>query len=136
MNNDRERIFEIINKIDNKIINKDYFIDNIENLTIKNDNYRYVLFTSKHLQLVLMSIKPNSEIGLETHNNDQFFRIESGNGKCIINDNEFVISDGMGIIVPANNKHNIINTGDTNLNLYTIYSPPHHKDGLIMKNND
>ncbi|MFA5368956.1 MAG: cupin domain-containing protein [Candidatus Paceibacterota bacterium] len=106
---------------------------NIEKLTLENDNFRKVLYTSKHSQLVLMSLKPSEEIGMEVHeDNDQFLRIEKGNGKCIIDGNEYEISDGAAIIVPSGAQHNVINTSETeDLKLYTIYSPAHHKDGII-----
>lgn len=109
------------------------FNTNIEKDTLENDNYRKVLYTGKHSQLVLMSLKPQEEIGLETHlENDQFFRIEKGDGKCLIDGNEYALKDGVAIIVPAGAKHNIINTSATDdLKLYTIYSPAHHKDGIV-----
>ena len=108
------------------------FYQNIEEETLVNDNFRKVLYTGKHSQLVLMSLKPSEEIGLETHSeNDQFFRIEAGNGRAIIDGNTYELHDGIAIIVPAGAEHNIINDSDTEaLKLYTIYSPPHHKDGI------
>jgi mannose-6-phosphate isomerase-like protein (cupin superfamily) len=109
------------------------FITNIEKDTLGNENFRKVLYTSKHSQLVLMSLKPKEEIGMEIHpDNDQFFRIEKGQGKCIIDGNEYDLEDGVAIVVPAGAEHNVINTSDTEeLKLYTIYSPPHHKDGIV-----
>ncbi len=109
------------------------FNTNIEKDTLENNNFRKVLYTGKHSQLVLMSLKPNEEIGMEVHSdNDQFFRFEKGQGKCIIDGNEYDLGEGMAIIVPAGAQHNIINTSDTeDLKLYTIYSPAHHKDGII-----
>src|SRR3989344_2064950 len=106
---------------------------NIEKDTIENTNFRKVLYTGKHSQLVLMSLKPNEEIGMEVHeDNDQFFRFEKGEGKCIIDGNEYEIKDGSVIIVPAGAEHNVINTSsDIELRLYTIYSPAHHKDGVV-----
>ena len=108
---------------------------NIEKLTLENDNFREVLYTGGHLQLVLMSLLPNEEIGLEVHEeNDQFFRFEKGHGKVVIDDNEYMVEDGSAIIVPAGAKHNVINTSDTEgLKLYTIYAPAHHKDGVVRK---
>jgi len=108
---------------------------NIEKNTLENDNFRKVLYTSKHSQLVLMSLQPKEEIGMEVHpDNDQFFRIEKGNGKCIIDDNEYEIKDGTAIVVPAGSQHNVINVSDKEeLKLYTIYSPAHHKDHIIRK---
>lgn len=109
------------------------FNSNIEKDTISNKNFRKVLYTGKNNQLVLMSLRPKEEIGLETHPDiDQFFRFESGQGKVVINNNEYKVSNGSAIIVPAGSKHNIINLSDSEeLKLYTIYSPPHHKDGTI-----
>ena len=109
------------------------FNTNIEKDTLENNNFRKVLYTGKHSQLVLMSLKPNEEIGMEVHpDNDQFFRFEKGQGKCIIDGNEYDLSDGSVIVVPAGAQHNIINVSETDeLKLYTIYSPAHHKDGII-----
>jgi mannose-6-phosphate isomerase-like protein (cupin superfamily) len=109
------------------------FKSNIEKETLENNNFRKVLYTAKYSQLVLMSLKPKEEIGMETHEkNDQFFRFESGQGKCIIDGNEYDVTDGDAVIVPAGAKHNVINISDTKaLKLYTIYSPPNHKDGII-----
>jgi len=109
------------------------FFTNIEKETLENQNFRKVLYTAKHSQLVLMSLKPGEEIGMEVHpDNDQFFRFEKGQGKCIIDGNEYEIKDGVAIVVPAGAQHNVINTSETEeLKLYTIYSPPHHKDGII-----
>lgn len=106
---------------------------NIEDAATGNDNFRKVLYTAGHSQLVLMSLKPKEEIGEETHHeNDQFFRIESGQGKCIIDGNEYELKDGDAVVIPSGAKHNIINTGkDADLKMYTIYSPAHHKDGIV-----
>lgn len=110
------------------------FKSNIEDDTINNSNFRKVLYTGKNLQLVLMSLKGEEEIGEEVHkDNDQFFRFESGNGKVIINDTEYKVSDGDAVIIPAGSKHNIINTGKNELKMYTIYTPPHHKDKIVKK---
>lgn len=109
------------------------FISNIEKDTLENKNYRKVLYTAKHCQLVLMCLLPGEEIGEEIHeDNDQFFRFESGNGKVIIDGKESDVSDGFSVIVPSGAKHNVINTGEKELKLYTIYSPAHHKDGLVF----
>jgi len=107
--------------------------DNIEKLTLENENFRKVLYTGKHSQLVLMSLKPKEEIGEEVHDeSDQFFRFEKGTGKVIIDGNEKSVSDGDAVIVPVGAKHNIINTSESEpLKLYTIYSPAHHKDQTI-----
>ncbi len=106
---------------------------NIEKETLENTNFRKVLYTGKHSQLVLMSLKPNEEIGTEIHtDNDQFFRFEKGEGKCIIDGNEYILSDGSVIVVPSGAQHNVINTSSTeDLKLYTIYSPAHHQDGVV-----
>ncbi len=109
------------------------FNANIEQETLENNNFRRVLYTAKNSQLVLMSLKPQEEIGMEVHpENDQFFRFEQGQGKCIIDENEYDVKDGSAIIVPAGSDHNIINVSeDEELKLYTIYSPAHHKEGTI-----
>ncbi len=109
------------------------FSINIERATLENGNFRKVLYTSKHSQLVLMSLKPEEDIGMEVHEeNDQFFRFEKGQGKCVIDGNEYELRDGVAVVVPTGAKHNIINTSKTeDLKLYTIYSPPHHKDGIV-----
>jgi mannose-6-phosphate isomerase-like protein (cupin superfamily) len=111
--------------------NKKGFNTNIEDDTLENDKFRKVLYTGHNLQLVLMTLKPGEDIGFEVHNNDQFFRFEAGNGKVVINDTEYAVSDGSGIIVPAGSNHNIINTGEKALQLYTLYGPPHHKDKTV-----
>jgi mannose-6-phosphate isomerase-like protein (cupin superfamily) len=108
------------------------FESNIEKDALENTNFRKVLYTGKHLQLVLMSLKPGEEIGEEIHSNiDQFFRFESGKGKCIINGNKYNVENGDVIVVPAGAKHNVINTDAAKeLKLYTIYSPPNHEEGI------
>jgi len=113
---------------------KGFKID-IEKETIDNVDFRKVLYTGEHMQLVLMTLKPGEEIGLEVHPTiDQFFRFEEGKGKCIINQTEYNVKDGDSVIVPANSEHNIINTSDKdNFKMYTIYTPPHHKDGIVFK---
>lgn len=109
------------------------FVQNLEKLTEENSNFRKVIYTAKHSQLVLMSLKPSEEIDMEVHpNNDQFLRIEEGVGKAIIDGNEQIFSAGFCVIIPAGSQHNIINTSATEeLKLYTIYSPAHHKDGTV-----
>jgi mannose-6-phosphate isomerase-like protein (cupin superfamily) len=111
---------------------KGFSID-IEEATLENTNFRKVLYTSKHSQLVLMSLKPLEEIGMEVHEeNDQFFRFERGLGLCIIDGNEYEVGDGFAVLVPAGAQHNIINISETEeLKLYTIYSPAHHKDQIV-----
>ena len=109
------------------------FKSNIEKDTLENKNFRKVLYTGKHLQLVLMSLKVGEDIGEEIHpNNDQFFRFESGFGKCVIDGHDYKVKEGDVIIVPAGANHNVINTDKTGeLKMYTIYGPPNHQDGTI-----
>jgi len=109
------------------------FVSNIEKDTVANKNFRKVLYSSRYSQLVLMSLKPLEEIGMEVHpDNDQFFRFEKGQGKCIIDGNAYELSDGVAVVVPAGAQHNVINSSATDdLKLYTIYSPAHHKDGIV-----
>ena len=109
------------------------FKNNIEKLTLENDNFRQVLYTAGHCQLVLMALKPGEEIGMEVHpDNDQFFRFEKGEGKVVINETEYAVVDGDAVIVPAGAKHNVVNISTTeSLKLYTIYAPSHHQDGVI-----
>ena len=109
------------------------YVINIEKETLANENFRKVLYTAKHSQLVLMSLKPKEEIGMEVHkDNDQFFRFEKGQGKVIIDGNEYNVSDGSAVIVPSGSQHNVINVSESEpLKLYTIYSPSHHKDGIV-----
>lgn len=109
------------------------FTADIETATLENANFRKVLYTSKHSQLVLMSLLPKEEIGMEVHpDNDQFFRFEKGVGLCVIDGNEYEVKDGMAVIVPAGSQHNVVNKSETEpLRFYTIYSPAHHKDGIV-----
>ena len=108
---------------------------NIEKETLENENFRRVLYTAKYSQLVLMSLLPKEEIGMEVHpDRDQFFRFESGEGKVFIDENEYEVGDGDAAIVPAGARHNVVNTSETlKLKLYTIYSPAEHQDGVIRK---
>lgn len=119
-----------VDKAEKKV--KGYSVD-IEKATLENNNFRKVLYTAKHSQLVLMSLKPGEDIGMEVHkNNDQFFRFEEGQGKCIINGNEYKVGKGSAVIVPAGAQHNIINILKTgSLKMYTVYSPPVHKNGIV-----
>jgi len=104
----------------------------IEELALANDDFRKVMYTAHHCQLVLMSLRPGEEIGVEMHKGDQFFRFESGVGKVIIDGTEYDVKGGDGVIVPAGAKHNIINKSlSERLKLYTIYAPAHHKDGIV-----
>jgi mannose-6-phosphate isomerase-like protein (cupin superfamily) len=110
------------------------FVTDIEKDTVENDNFRKVLYTGKNSQLVLMSLKPGEEIGMETHDDtDQFFRVDAGSGRVIINGNETEIKNGSAIVIPQGAKHNVINTGREYLKLYSIYSPPHHADKTLHK---
>ena len=111
------------------------FIGNIEEKTLNNSYFRQVLFTGAHAQLVVMSLLPGEDIGMEVHSNvDQFFRFESGEGKVIINGEESLVKDGFAVIVPAGAEHNIINVSvDRALKLYTLYSPPNHPEGTVHK---
>jgi mannose-6-phosphate isomerase-like protein (cupin superfamily) len=107
------------------------YVQNIEELTLKNENFRQVVYTAKFSQLVLMSLKPQEDIGEEIHDVDQFFRIDKGTGRVVIDGVEHKITDGFAIVVPAGAKHNVINDSPTEpLKLYTIYTPPHHRDGV------
>ncbi len=108
------------------------YVGNIEDATKENNNFRKVLYTAKFSQLVVMSLKPEEEIGEETHTLDQFIRIESGKGKAVLDGVEHQIADNFAIVVPAGTKHNFINTSpDAPMKLYTIYSPPEHRDGVV-----
>ena len=106
------------------------FTTDIEKVTLENGYFRKVLYTTSHMQLVVMSV--DTEIGMEVHKDtDQFIRVEQGNGKAILNDEEHTLKDGSILVIPAGIEHNIVNTGDAPLKLYTIYAPPHHKDGTV-----
>ena len=109
------------------------YVTHLERDTKKNTDFRHVLYTGKNSQLVLMSLKPGEEIGEEVHeDHDQFFRFEVGQGKVVIDGVEHSVKDGSGVVVPAGARHNVINTSKrANLRLYTIYSPPEHKDGVV-----
>jgi len=110
------------------------FIADIEELTEKNTDFRRVLYTGKNLQLVLMALQPGEEIGEEVHEDrDQFFRIEEGEGEVMIDGKRTPVEEDHAIVVPAGARHNLINTGDQPLLLYTLYAPPEHRDGVIRK---
>lgn len=111
------------------------YVGNIEEATLDNDYFRKVIYTSKNGQLVVMSLLPNQEIGMEVHNTvDQFFRIDSGEGKVIIDGEDYDVSDGYAIVVPSGSEHNVINKSSSRpLKLYTIYMPPQHRDGTTHK---
>jgi mannose-6-phosphate isomerase-like protein (cupin superfamily) len=107
------------------------FIHDIEDLAIKNDKFRRVLYTAKFCQLVVMALKPKEEIGAEVHKLDQFFRVEQGTGEAVLDGVRTAIKAGFAIVVPAGANHNIINTGSVPLKLYTLYAPPNHRDGVV-----
>ncbi len=111
------------------------YVGNIEEITLSNAFFRQVLFTAPHSQLVVMCLQPNEDIGVEVHQNvDQFFRIEEGEGKVVLNDEEHPLKNGDAVVVPAGTQHNVINTSaEKQLKLYTIYSPAQHKDGTVHK---
>jgi mannose-6-phosphate isomerase-like protein (cupin superfamily) len=105
---------------------------NIERETLENDDYRRVLYTGKHLQLVLMTLQPGEEIGLETHDeHDQFIRVEAGDGEAVLDGKKVPLGDGDIVVIPAGTEHNVTNTGSEPLRLYTLYSPPEHADGTV-----
>lgn len=107
------------------------FVKDIEALALANADFRRVLYTSKFCQLVVMSLKPAEEIGMEVHELDQFFRVEAGAGEAVLDGHRTALSPGFAIVVPAGTMHNIVNTGSVALKLYTLYSPPNHKDGVV-----
>ncbi len=109
------------------------YVRDIESLAVRNDDFRQVLYTAKHCQLVVMSLKPGEEVGAEVHKLDQFFRVEEGTGEVVLDGERTAIRAGFAIVVPAGANHNIINTGSKSLKLYTVYSPPNHRDGVVHR---
>ncbi|CAN5624216.1 cupin domain-containing protein [soil metagenome] len=107
------------------------FVQNIESIAVKNEDFRRVLYTAKNCQLVLMALQPNKEIGAEVHRLDQFFHVEEGTGEAVLDGVHTPISAGFAVLIPAGTNHNIINTGTVPLKLYTIYAPPNHRDGVV-----
>jgi mannose-6-phosphate isomerase-like protein (cupin superfamily) len=107
------------------------FVQDIEILATHNDEFRRVLYTATNCQLVLMALKPQEEIGAEVHKLDQFFRVEAGSGEAVIDGLRTPISTGFAVLVPAGARHNIVNTGNESLKLYTLYAPPNHRDGVV-----
>jgi len=107
------------------------FVQDIERLAVGNDDFRRVLYTAKHCQLVLMALAPGEEIGAEVHQLDQFFRVEEGSGVVVMDGTRTPVKAGFAIVVPMGAKHNIINTGTAPLKLYTVYSPPNHRDRVV-----
>lgn len=111
------------------------YVENIEKATLENDNFRKALATNEHSQLVVMSLNPDENIGMEVHHDvDQFIRVEEGNGKAILNGQEYVVGDNFAIVIPAGTEHDIINESDDKMKLYTVYSPAEHPEGTIHKN--
>jgi mannose-6-phosphate isomerase-like protein (cupin superfamily) len=110
------------------------YIVEIENATLKNENYRQVLFTAKHCQLVLMNLRPGEEIGEEVHQLDQFIRFEAGQGVVVLDGQRHSVGDGFAVVIPAGTQHNVVNSSKTEaLKLYSLYSPPEHKIGTVHK---
>ena len=107
------------------------FVQDIEGLAIKNDEFRRVVYTATNCQLVVMALKPKEEIGAEVHKLDQFFRVEEGSGEAVLNGVRTAIRAGFAVLVPAGTNHNIINTGTAPMKLYTLYAPPNHRDGVV-----
>lgn len=107
------------------------FVQNIEDISNRNKEFRKVLYTAENVQLVVMSLNPKEEIGMELHELDQFFRIEEGTGQALLDGVRTDISAGFAVLVPAGTQHNIINTGNVPLKLYTLYAPPNHRDGIV-----
>jgi len=107
------------------------FAQDLEGLATDNVNFRRVIYTAKSCQLVLMALKAKEDIGEEVHALDQFFRVEEGSGEAVLDGVRTPIRAGFGLLVPAGTKHNIINTGTVPLKLYTLYSPPNHRDGVV-----
>jgi mannose-6-phosphate isomerase-like protein (cupin superfamily) len=107
------------------------FVKDIEVLSLQNDSFRTVLYTAQHCQLVVMSLLPGEDIGMEQHKLDQFFRVEAGSGNAIVDGVTTPVKDGFAVIVPAGTEHNIVNTGETAMKLYTLYAPPNHRDGVV-----
>ena len=107
------------------------FVKDIESIAVKNNDFRRVIYTAKYSQLVVMSLAPAEEIGEEIHKLDQFFRVEEGSGEAVLEGVRTPIASGFAIIVPAGTYHNIINTGRVSMKLYTLYSPPNHRDGVV-----
>ncbi|MCX6150316.1 MAG: cupin domain-containing protein [Ignavibacteriales bacterium] len=107
------------------------YVQNIESIAVKNEEFRRVIYTAKNCQLVVMALKPKEEIGAEVHKLDQFFRVEEGTGEAVLNGVHTKISAGFAVLVPAGMNHNIINTDSVPMKLYTIYSPPNHRDGVV-----
>ena len=109
------------------------YVQDIEDLAVENEQFRHVLYTAKHCQLVVMALKPTEEIGAEVHKLDQFFRVEEGTGEAVLDGVRTAIRAGFAVLVPAGTNHNIINTGTVPLKLYTLYAPANHRDGVVHR---
>jgi mannose-6-phosphate isomerase-like protein (cupin superfamily) len=109
------------------------YVQDIEGVAIRNAAFRQVLYTAKNCQLVVMALKPKEEIGAEVHHLDQFFRVEEGTGEAVLDGVRSAIKPGFAVLVPAGTNHNIVNTGTVPMKLYTIYSPPNHRDGVVHR---
>ena len=107
------------------------YVQDIEGVAVRNELFRQVLYTAKNCQLVVMALKPKEEIGAEVHHLDQFFRVEEGTGEAVLDGVRSAIKPGFAVLVPAGTNHNIVNTGTVPMKLYTIYSPPNHRDGVV-----
>lgn len=118
-------------KLNEKGVTMKGYVQDIESLAVKNNDFRRVLYTAENCQLVLMALKPKEEIGAEVHKLDQFFRVEEGSGEVVLDGVRTAIHAGFAVVVPAGTNHNIINTGSVSLKLYTIYAPPNHRDGVV-----
>ena len=112
------------------------FVQNIEDLSVDNEDFRRVLYTATNCQLVVMALKPGEEIGMEVHKLDQFFRVEEGVGAAVLNGDRTEIRAGFAVLVPAGTNHNIVNTGTMPLKLSTLYAPPNHRDGVVHHTRD
>ena len=112
------------------------YVQDIESIAVDNDEFRRVLYTAKHCQLVVMALKPGEEIGAEVHTLDQFFRVEEGTGEAVLDGVRTPIRAGFAVVVPAGANHNIVNTGSAPLKLYTLYAPPNHRDGVVHHTRD
>jgi mannose-6-phosphate isomerase-like protein (cupin superfamily) len=122
---------QAIKKLNEKGVTMKGYVQDIESLAVKNNDFRRVLYTAENCQLVLMALKPKEEIGAEVHKLDQFFRVEEGSGEVVLDGVRTAIRAGFAVVVPAGTNHNIINTGSVSLKLYTIYAPPNHRDGVV-----
>jgi len=130
LNTSLKKITDDIKVVNWRVTMKGY-VQNIEDIAVKNEDFRQVLYTAKNCQLVVMALKPKEEIGMEVHKLDQFFRVEEGTGEAVLDGVHRIISAGFAVLVPAGTNHNIVNTGSTPMKLYTLYSPPNHRDGVV-----